>query len=346
MTDLYHRFVGHDAIASLLEGSDEDVLVALRGRPALVRIPGTAGSGRARLVSCLLHGNEDSGLRAALAVLRERRRFPFDLLVFIGNVRAATSDGWFAHRYLDEQEDFNRVWGLGAPTTRMRRCADGVLEELRAADLEAAVDVHNNTGENPAFGIVPVATADSLDLAARCTDVALLWNRDAHTLMEALGPTCPAIALECGVAGLPASTAAARGMVERFLAAPLGDAARSLADPARLYEVQAVVTVRPEVPFAFGGALTDAVDLVLVPGLDAANFGMLLAGTPLGHVEPGTAMPLCALDLRGGDVTDRYFRVEEDGTVVTASDLTPAMMTTTVVQARRDCLFYVTRRRR
>lgn len=188
----------------MLEGSDEDVLVALGGRPALIRVPGTDRSPRARMLSCLLHGNEESGYRAALEVLRARRRFPFDLWVFIGNVRSATQEGWFAHRYLEDQEDFNRVWGLGAPTTRMRRCADAVLAEVLESDLEAAADVHNNTGANPVYAIVPVVTEASLDLAARCTDVALRWGRRAHTLMEALAPACPAVALECGPAGIAA----------------------------------------------------------------------------------------------------------------------------------------------
>ncbi|MDQ3403211.1 MAG: hypothetical protein M3548_07425, partial [Actinomycetota bacterium] len=124
--DLFLRFDGYDELKPLLDGSDEDVLVAL-GKPALIRIPGTDDRPRARLVSVLLHGNEDSGYRAVLEVLRGGERYPFDLWVFIGNVRAAHTDGWFAHRYLENQEDFNRVWGLASPTTRMRRCADVVL---------------------------------------------------------------------------------------------------------------------------------------------------------------------------------------------------------------------------
>lgn len=315
------------------------MLVGLGGRPALIRVPGIGAAPRARLVSCLLHGNEESGFRAVLEVLRAGRRFPFDLWVFVGNVRAAAQEGWFAHRHLDDQEDFNRVWALAAPTTRMRRCADAVLAEVLASDLEAALDVHNNIGENPVYAIVPVVTDASLDLAAACADVALLWGRRTHTLMEALAPRCPAIAVECGPAGVAASTAAARSALERFLAADAPGAAAQR--PGQLYEVRATVTVRPEVPFAFGGALTDAVDLVLAPGLDGANFGMLLAGAELGRVHPGGALPLCALDPGGTDVSTRYLAVRGDGAVVVAEDLMPAMMTTTVVQVRRDCLFHV-----
>lgn len=340
---LYHRFTGYDEIPDVLAGSDEDALVALRGKPALILIPGTDDRPRARFISCLLHGNEDSGYRAVLELLRRKERHPFDLWVFIGNTRAARQEGWYAHRYLDDQEDFNRVWGLGNPTTRMRRCADAVLAEITATDLEAAIDLHNNTGDNPPYAVLPVRTPASLALAALCADTALLWRLQAHALMEVLSATCPVVAVECGQSGNPAGASYALAVVDRFLASPLdGSGPRS---PDRLFEMLSRVTVRSEVPFAFGGVLSDEVDLVLGPGLDTANFGMLLAGTELGRVHPGTAMPLHAEDMDGGDGTDRYFAVLPDGRLVATQDVTPAMMTTTVVQARRDCLFYVVRRR-
>jgi hypothetical protein len=313
-----------------------------------VRIPGTDPTPRARLVACLLHGNEDSGYHAVLDVLRAGVRHPFDWWVLIGNVAAASSDGWYAHRYLDGQEDFNRVWGVGPPTTRLRRCAAEVLEVLAEAPLEAALDLHNNTGHNPYHAILPTPTPAGLRLAATCADTLLEWNQRVHTLMEGLEGRCPAVAVECGLPGLPANQAFAAEALGRFLAAPSTD--DGIADPARphprrVYEVRHRVEVRPEVRFAFGAPLSEDLDLVLQPGLDGHNFGMLLAGTELGRVVPGGAMPLCATDGDGTDVTDRYFRTTLDGRLLVAEDITPVMMTTTVVQTRRDCLFYVARRR-
>ena len=113
-------------------------------------------SGR-RLIACLMHGNEPSGFQAVVDLLRRGDRFPFDLWVLIGNVRAAIQDGLYAHRHLDDQEDFNRVWDVGPATTRMRRGAAAILEELRSADLEAAVDLHNNSGRNPYYAILTAA---------------------------------------------------------------------------------------------------------------------------------------------------------------------------------------------
>jgi succinylglutamate desuccinylase len=344
MADLYHRFEGYEDVKPLLVGSDEDALLALEGKPALIRIPGTDPSPRARLIATLLHGNEDSGFRAVLDLLRDGAHHPFDLWVFIGNVRAASTDGWFANRFLDDQEDFNRVWGLTELTTRMRRCAASVLDVLaREADLEAAIDVHNNTGDNPVYAILPRWSPEGLHLAAACCERMLLWNLRAYTLMEALADRCPSMALECGQAGLPENTRFARTAMDRFLRV---DLAGEKALPSEVYEMRARVEVRPEVSFAFGGALTGELDLVLKPGLDGANYGMLLAGTELGWVDPGTGMPLLATDMHGADVTHRYVEVGDDGALVVAEDLTPVMMVTTVRQTRQDCLFYVARRRR
>jgi hypothetical protein len=45
----------------------------------------------------------------------------------------------------------------------------------------------------------------------------------------------------------------------------------------------------------------------------------------------------------GRDVTDELFRIAPDGAVIVTADVMPMMMTTTVQQARRDCLFYTAR---
>ena len=44
--------------------------------------------------------------------------------------------------------------------------------------------------------------------------------------------------------------------------------------------------------------------------------------------------------MAGRDVTDQLFLATPDGRVNVIADIMPVMMTTTVQQARRDCLFY------
>jgi len=345
---LYHRFDGYEDLKALLEGSDEDVLVALADKPALIRIPAasTADAPKGRLVACLMHGNEPAGFQAVVELLRRGERFPFDLWVLIGNVRAAIQDGLYAHRHLDDQEDFNRIWDVGPATTRMRRGAAAILEELRSADLEAAVDLHNNSGRNPCYSIVTQLSPEGLLLASLCADTMLHWRLHAHTLMEALATSCPTVSVECGLPHRPEGTAFASAVIHRFLAAegfavPADD---ERARPDRMVETLHRVIVRPEVAFSFGADVDDETDFVIVPGLDVYNFVVLPAQHTIGHVDPGAAMPLFASDMAGRDVTDQLFRTTRNGRVIVAEDLMPVMMTTTVQQARRDCLFYTTLR--
>jgi len=321
------------------------VLAAL-GEPTLIRIPATTASAapRARFVSCLLHGNEPSGFRAMVDVLRRGERFPFDLWVLIGNVRAALADGLFAHRHLDGQDDFNRVWGVASPSSELQRSAAAIVDVLRTADLEAAIDLHNNTGRNPYYAIVTEQTVAGRHLAALCADTVLLWGQSMHTLMEVLAPRCPAVSVECGAAHLSSGTAYAASVVHRFLTAEGFDTAAGVnghAAAARMVEIGYRVTVRPEVDFSFGApANGDTPQLAVVPGLDTYNFATLPAHHPIGHVEPGAPMPLRATDGTGADVTDQLFRITPAGDVVVTHAVTPIMMTTSVQQTRRDCLFY------
>jgi hypothetical protein len=346
---MYRRFDGYEELKPLLEGSDGEILAAFEGKPALIRIPAasTAEAPKARLVSCLLHGNEPAGFQAMVEVLRQGERFPFDLWVLIGNVRAATEEGLYAHRHLDDQEDFNRVWDVGSATTEMQQCAAAILEELRSADLEAAVDVHNNSGRNPYYAILTEQSPEGLLLASLCADTLLLWGLRAHTLMEALADICPAVSVECGAPHLSEGTAFASAVIHRFLTAegftlPAG-AADDGPRPERMIETLHRVAVRPEVELSFDGDGAGETDFVIVPELDKYNFAVLPAGHPVGHVAPGVAMPLGATDTKGRDVTDEVFHITPDGAVVVVEDVVPIMITTTVVQARRDCLFYTSR---
>ncbi|MGI9017343.1 MAG: hypothetical protein ACR2HR_09620 [Euzebya sp.] len=334
---LFQRIDGLDAICDLVEGSDTEVLTRLESKPALLFLPG-ANPGPSRLISVLLHGNEDSGFRALCGWLRERPTVPGPLWMFIGNVRAATQNGWFADRYLNDQEDFNRVWGIAEATTRMRMCAKEVLEIVTGTPLEAAIDIHNNTGDNPLYAIIPEADVQTTGLAATLSDIGLLWGTQEHTLMQALEGICPAVAVECGLAGVPAHVKLARDVIEQFVSAgSFAEAGR----PSRMLEIRYRVEVRPEVMFDFCSHLDEEIDFAITPGLDTANFGHLGAGTMLGRTLPGSASPLRVIDDAGAEVTAALIQVDPTGAVTLTRDVIPAMMTRTPEQTRRDCLFYV-----
>jgi hypothetical protein len=336
VTDPLRRFP--DGLPDDLLVLDEVALLKELGRPTLIRVPGT-GEWRPRAVATLLHGDESTGFQAILRVLRRRRTYPFDLYVVIGNVQAALAPPGFGHRFLDGQEDLNRIWGLGQPTTAQRLAADAILEELRGADVESLVDIHNNTGDNPFYAIVTLETPEVINLATLFTTTLLRWDLEVHTLMEAMHDRCPAIAVECGLPGRPESLAFAIDAIRRYLGAePLSD--HQVLRDYDLLGGLVRVTVRPEVRFRFGGDPDDEVDLALDRDLDVHNFVEVPAGTLLGAVHPGASSPLIAIDAEGRDVTDEYVDVQRQAVVLSRS-ATPVMVTRTVEAARKDCLFYL-----
>lgn len=311
--------------------------------PTLIRVPGR-GEQAPRAVACLLHGDESTGLEAVLRILKRGLTYAFDVYVLIGNVRAAADQPGFAHRYLDDQEDFNRVWGLDTPTTGQRLAADGILARLHAAGLEALVDIHNNSGNNPFYAVAPRDEPRDLNLATLFTSTILAWDLTAHTLMEALPADTAAVAVECGLPGRPESLAFALDGLRRYLGEPPLPTDRVVRDFDVLGGLRKV-TIRPEVQFRFGTHHHDRVDgddvdFVVAADADLHNFVEVPAGHVIGHVRPGAVLPLQAAAADGTDVTATHFAVEGDR-VVTTAPTTPVMMTRTVDAARRDCLFYV-----
>lgn len=336
-----HRYFPDGLPDDLLDADDREILRAL-GQPTLIRVPGT-GQQPPRAISAMLHGDEITGLQAALKILRRRHTYPFELYVLLGNVPAALAGDGFAHRYLDDQEDFNRVWGVDGADTPLRAAASEILDRLRTVGLESLVDVHNNTGDNPFYAILTRDRPEVVNLATLFTTTLLRWDFRANTLMEALEEDCAAIAVECGLPGRPESLAFAVDALRRYLGEPPLVTDRIVRDHDLLGRLRKVVVV-PGTRFRFGGSPGGEVDLALDAEADVHNFVEMPAGHRLGrvHVEDGRtpAMPLRATDTRGRDVTAEHFCIEGDA-LVTRTATTPVMMTRTVEAARKDCLFYL-----
>lgn len=336
-TSAAHRWFPDGLPDELLDADDHHLLRAL-GRPTLVRVPGL-GTQPPRGIATLLHGDESTGLHAVQRIMRRRRTYPFDLYVIIGNVEAALSPPGFVHRYLDGQEDMNRIWATGDPSTPQRQAVDEILARLIAAEPESLVDVHNNTGDNPFYAIITQDRPEVFNLATLFTTTLLRWDLAADTLMEALHDTCPTIAIECGLPGRPESLAFAVDGIRRYLGAPPLRTDVLMRDYDELGDLRKV-TLLPETRFRFGGELGPELDLVVPADSDVHNFVEVPAGHVLGRVHPGAAIPVRAHGSGGCDVTDKYLAVV-DGRLLLTEPSIPVMMTRTVAAARQDCLFYL-----
>ena len=319
--------------------ADPGALADLLGGPSLIHLPGRRSP--ALFVSILLHGNEHTGLRAVQQLLSGLgdRPLPRALSILVGNVRAARA----GLRRLDGQRDWNRVWpGSAEPEGPERAFADAVWRRMRERGLFAAVDVHNNTGRNPHYGCVTRTDPRTLCLAALFARTAVLFGSTPRgTLAAAFGALAPSVTVECGQSGVPANDRRAAEYLHACL--HLSDWPRQPPTPQdlALFRTECAVRVRDEVDFGFAPA--DAT-LVLEPALDRLNFRELPAGTALGRVRPGTAMPVVAIDDDGDDVAPRVLAVDAGGSLRLTRGLMPAMLTLDERGIRQDCLCYLMQR--
>ncbi|MFW5933550.1 MAG: hypothetical protein ACOCT8_02350 [Actinomycetota bacterium] len=336
MTDALRRFE-HGLPDELLH-LDTGQLVSELDRPTLIRVAGDGGQ-PPRAITTLLHGDESTGIEAVVRLLRQRRRRPFDLYVVLGNVRAAAAPPGFAHRYLDGQEDLNRIFDGAPATTPEREAATAIVEELLAAGVGSLVDVHNNTGDNPVYSVVTNQRPETIALATLLAPTVLRFELRLGTLLDALEGRIPSCALECGLPGRRGSLAAALDALERYLAVDEPTAVPPHSDTAVLGGLKRV-TVRDDARLRFGGRLDDGVDLVLPADSDQHNFTQVPAGHLLGHVHPTGPLPLTVTDAQGREVTHEHLRRDGEQLRLRHAAV-PVMMTRTEVAARRDCLCYL-----
>lgn len=298
--------------------------------------------GRRRAVVTLLHGNEPSGTVALFRLLREGIAPAVDVLLVLGAVPAALAAPGFALRVLPGRRDLNRCFtppSAAAPDEE-GALAGAIVAALRARPLEALVDLHNNTGHNPLYGVVTEADEARLALVGLFGSRCVRSHLRLGTLLE-VTEDLRAVTIECGRAGDPAADQAAQVGLARFLQAeqlPLVAGAMEVFDaPLRL-------ELRREARVAFGAGPEPAQDLVLHDDLDRHNFTVMRPGESLGWLGERGVWPLRALDERGADVSQVHF-VAAAGRLQVREPLVPIMMTTDLRAAAGDCLCYLVKRR-
>lgn len=312
------------------------------GGPALLRVPGRDRS-RVRGLATLLHGNEPSGVRALHAWLATGRRPAVDLLCFVGAVEAALAPPGFAFRMLPGRPDLNRCFrppwqGAEAET------AGELLRCLREAGCECLVDLHNNTGRNPPYGVALRADAAAIQLVRLFAGRMVVTDLRLGTLTEATAGDFPSVTVECGRAGDPDADAIALAGIRRY--ADLGRLETRSVDGVRMTVLGDALRVRarPDASLAYGDRPEGGVDLTMRQDVDRHSFELLAAGMAVGWVAPGAPWPLEALGPDGRDVSREWFGVR-DGRLEIRRAGVPIMMTTDAVAARSDCLFYLTQPR-
>ena len=300
--------------------------------PTLIHLPGRRRE--PLFVSVLLHGNEDTGLKAAQSVLGRRGgQLPRALSLFVGNVSAAAA----GLRRFDEQPDYNRVWpgaaSAGSPEHAMMA---EIVEDLRRRRVFASIDIHNNTGLNPNYSCVNVLDDAFLHLATLFSRTVVYFQRPLGVQSAAFSKHCPAITIECGKPGNTANEARAAELVEAALAMSHFSEHPVPTQDLDLYHTVAVVKVPRGVSFTFDGR--DA-DVRFSSALERMNFRDLEPGTALAEVSPSVPR---ALEVSGEDDTDltELFLARDGTTMRLKRDVTPSMLTLDERAVRQDCLCY------
>ncbi len=312
--------------------SAEEWLQSLPG-PSVLRLAG-AHTGAPRALSVLLHGNEPSGFRAVHRYLREGRRPARETLVFVGAVEAAKTAPLWSHRMLPGRRDLNRCF------LELHEDVDGAvardyLTVLERAQPEALVDLHNNTGHNPPYGVLVDDREQSVAICELFAPRGVLNSLRLGTLVEAWRSHCISVVLECGQAGaVEADEVAFRGLC-RFLEAKVLPAAPSR--EMTLYRNTVRFMVPTGVELTFGDSASG--DFTLRADLEHYNFRTVPAGTVLGWYG-GDQLPLEARGADGSDQASDYLDVS-DGQLLAKAAFVPIMMTTRPEVVSADCLCYL-----
>jgi succinylglutamate desuccinylase len=305
--------------------------------PTLFHLPGRRTE--PLFVSVLLHGNEDTGLKAIQTVLDEHRsrELPRALSLFVGNVQAAAK----GLRRLDGQPDFNRVWP-GAETADLPEHAmtREVVEQMRARRVFASIDLHNNTGLNPHYACVNRLDPPYLHLATLFSRIVVLFERPLGVQSGAFAELCPAVTVECGKPGFRNSELRAAAFVEAALHLEHLPQHRVPKHDIDLYHTIGTVKVPDEIRFRFGDGDTP---VRFEKDLDHMNFRDLPAGTRIAQVAPNCTTPLRVTDEDGREVFERYLEVR-NGELLTRRAVMPAMLTLDERVIRQDCLCYLMER--
>jgi hypothetical protein len=329
---------GVDLGPTTLPQSEIEFLRMLGG-PTLIAVPGKDPT-RTRVVTTLLHGNEPSGLRAMHRWLRAGPRPTTNVLLFIASVDTALEEPHFSYRQLPGRRDFNRCFGPSRIDSEGELAKD-VLSAILAAEPECLIDLHNNTGHNPAYGVAVRLGEAELGLVALFADRVVHAPLALGTLVEATIDHCPSVTIECGRSGAPEADDIAHAGLTTLL--DRDDLEMRAPDrPMRILDEPIRVCLTSDVSLAFADAAEPSAHLTISADIDRHNFELLVAGAPIGWVRGGAAWPLDARRPDGTECSHEIFHVR-GGVLETRIDFIPIMMTTKPEIAKSDCLFYAAR---
>lgn len=317
----------------ILGASHVEFLANLQG-PTWFTVPGRDAS-RRRVIVCLLHGNEPSGLHAVHTLLREGSVPETDIGILVAGVDAAMHEPWLSHRYIPGEKDLNRCFGPGEDHQH-RLCA-AILEKIHSYAPEAVVDTHNTSSHSEPFCVAVHNTAEVAGLSSLFTDELVIIDQQLGTLLEYLDPVIPAVTVEFGGFMDPNADWIARETLHRFVMTSRLHSVNEAAINFLLHPLR--LETLGHLKVTYSSSIDEDADLTMINTIDQMNFRRVEPGTALGWFRQREHQNLVAIDRFGNDQFLSHF--DQQGGLLTATrPMTIFMATTDPVVANTDCLLY------
>ncbi|MFQ5620524.1 MAG: succinylglutamate desuccinylase/aspartoacylase family protein [Candidatus Nanoarchaeia archaeon] len=290
-------------------------------------------------ISGSLHGNEPTGFLVIKKLLRKYKNgeidLPFNLLCFVGNIEALAKEPMFSHRFLEGQKDLNRVW---EPDTT-HPVAREVLDYIENMNIIGGVDIHNNSGNNPVYGVIVDAKEETMKFVDHLVKYQIYYDSYLPTLVHEMSRRgIPFVTVECGHRKDKSSNEHGMGAALKTIEFFSGKKA-PISNERFLYENVRRVLVDPEISVT---AHDERADLTIRPDIEEFNFQHIPQGTPLAKTSV-SHMPIY-VDLEGKDVTEEWF-VLRHGEILFKQDCWILMATSDEVVMKQDVIFYIAQAR-
>lgn len=304
-------------------------------RPTWIDIPGQ-DTGRCRVITTLLHGNEPSGLVALHRWLSEQQTPAVNMSFLVASVEAALSPPLFSYRMLPGQADLNRCFNKPFDG-KQGRLAKSIIDRIKQLEPECVVDIHNTSGTGPSFAVSIAGEFGHCALARYFCRRMIVTDIRLSSLME-VNTGCPTVTIECGGAKDSESEFTAYNGITQIASADnlytpgVDRGMEILHHPIR-------VELNPRSSIAYSDTVQEDVDVTLWSDIEHRNHGITDRQSRLGWVGPGGLKHLSACNTAGEDQLHTLLR-EENGWLYPAGDLQLFMATTSATIARDDCLFY------
>ncbi|WP_019616376.1 succinylglutamate desuccinylase/aspartoacylase domain-containing protein [Psychromonas ossibalaenae] len=262
------------------EGDIADFLSQFKRYSALILFKGKDSQRPCRIITTLLHGNEPSGVYALQRLITNQTQPICDTYVFVASVRAATAEPLFYFRMLPEHRDLNRCFSDINISDQQGALALYIKEFIRGKRPELLMDMHNTSGESPAFSVSHVQDRRHASLCLLFSPFIIHSTIKVGALFEQ-DFNCPNVTIECGGAANEMSHEIAYTGLHRIFRAEISELKGEAESPVWLNNPLRL-ELKADTKLAYADSPCPQADLTLPLDIDSHNFGVWGADRPLG----------------------------------------------------------------